>query len=319
MPKQKSNFDRFFELISPQIKDIGEVPLIKEALIYQLLADKFNVFVCGDPGAGGKSSFREVLEKVSPSFQYFSFVGHSTKIGLSQVVRRLREGLLQVDEIGRCSPRDVSILFDVLQFQRLKLDKYQKHKSYTTPVNIYATSNPTGKNNKWESYGNPDLMREQIPISSTLHRRFHTSIFTKDYTSKEFNEVNRHKVKKMKKFERDGNSREHNQNPIIKEEDAKWMKNKILELRKIKPKVNVPDNVFQWLEKLKYFDDEVVMPITPEIIEGVIEVSKANCRLREGKKVSSKDWKKTLLFFHKSFKTGGLDNELIQEKLGLNI
>lgn len=302
---KKSNYQKFYDYISPHIKDVGQVPLIKECLIYQLLADKFNVFVCGDPGASAKSSYKQILDKVAPSFEYFSYSGHQTKVGLSQVIRRLREGLLHIDEVGKASGKDVDILRDVMQFQTLKVDKYQKHKNYDAKINVYATCNPKGNNDRWDEYGHVEVMKDQVPISSSIYRRFHVSIFTRDYDSEEFNEVNRHKV-------------EHDSSKI-NAENFNWMQDKILELRKLEPKLSVPQKVYEWLQKLKYFDEEIVMPISPEIIEGVVEVAKANTRLREGKKVNEEDWARTLKFFHKCFKTGGLNNRLIEQKLGIKI
>lgn len=297
-------FKDFFDLISPQIKNVGQVPLIKEALVYQSVADKFNCFVCGSPGASAKTSYKYNLSKVLPSFQYFSYSGHQTKIGLSEVIRRLREGVLFIDELDKGSGNDVSILRDVMQFQTLKMDKYKQHKEFDAKVNVFVTCNPKGNNDRWRAYGDPSMMKEQIPLSNSMYRRFHISIFSRDYNHEEFDKVNKHKVKYKGK------------NGIDKEK-AEWMRDKILDLRQLNPEINVPESVYQWLKKLKYFEGQIVSVISNELIEGVLEVARANARLRESDKIEMCDWKRTLRFFHKCFETGGLNNKLIQKKLGI--
>lgn len=307
----KNYFDTFYDLMSAYIKDVGQVPLVKEAIIYQLLADKIHIFVCGDPGAGAKSSFRYILQKMAPAFKYYSYSGHSTKVGMSQKIQRLRKGILHVDEIGMAGGNDVNILRDVMQNQKLAVDKHKKHESKEVPINVYATSNPKAQDDKWNSYGNPDEMREQIPISNSMYRRFHISIFTRDYNHDDFDTVNRYKVR--------------DDDRGISEEQADEIRDKILELRKYEPKfyekngddvqIMIPDVIFEWLKVCKEFDGEIVMPVTNELAEGVKEVAKARARLRESEEVTNEDWEATRKFFHKTFKTGGLNNRMIEDKL----
>ena len=58
------NKRRILKLIAPNVVDIAQVPIIKEAVLYQLFAPKLHILVIGDAGACAKTTFSESLEKL---------------------------------------------------------------------------------------------------------------------------------------------------------------------------------------------------------------------------------------------------------------
>lgn len=297
----KSDFKKFYDLVARHVLEVNfQVSAMKEAILYQLFADKLHCFVCGYPSSGAKSSFRSSLKKICPSFAYVLTGGWTTKIGIGENIKRVREGLIMLDEINKLSSGDVGIMYDILQFQVLKVDKCGMHHEYPAKVNILGLCNPK-PHGKWHAFGNVDVMREQLPVNQALMRRFHINIFLRDYTPEEFDKVNRFK--------------ENVHNPVISPEDTNWFQEQIIQKRAIQPKGRVPEKVYNFLKNLKIFKDDIITPVTPELFEGILQIAIARARIRGSDVISKSDWRKTLEFYVKCLRTSGLTNRLIEKKL----
>lgn len=297
---ESKEFKKFYNLVSPDILEVNEqVALLKEAVLYQIFSPHFNVFVCGHPGAGAKSSMRKSLTKICPSFDYVFLGGYATSKGMAQTIMGVREGLVMLDEINKATGSNRAMLMDVLQFQVLKVDKYGEHMFIKTPVNILALSNPK-PHGKWNSYGNIQLMRRQLPTDIAFLRRFHANIFLRDYKPKEFDQVNRFK--------------ESIHNPIISDTDTEWFQNEVVQKRMLEPRGGVPERVYNFLKNLKLFEDEIVTPISNELIDGVRNAAMARAIIRNSERIERKDWNGAMMFYRNCLKTSGLSNRLILQK-----
>ena len=296
-----SDFKNFYDLVAPQVYEANyQVSLLKEAILYQIFADKLHCLVIGHPSVGGKSFFRKSLELVCPSFDYAFVKGWTTKIGIGETALRVGEGLLMLDEVHKLSTSDMAILYDLLQFQVIKISKFGTNELLSAPVNVIGMGNPK-PHGYWNAYGNVQLMRKQLPVDMALLRRFHINIFLRDYSDNEFDSVNKFK--------------ETSHNPFVPKDDAIWFQNEVVERRQLSPIGKVPENIFNFLKNMKKFENDIVTPVTSELFDGIIQVATARARIEKSEQIKKSDWDKTLEFYVKCLRTSGLTNRLIEKKL----
>jgi len=295
-------YDKLYKLVAPHILDVNwQVKLLKETILYQLFADHFNVFVCAAPSIGAKSNFRITLEKITPPnfFNYIFIGGRTTKIGMMESIGRTREGLIMIDEIHRAGIQERMHLYDLLQFQVIKIDKFGEHLEQKAKVNIIGMCNPK-PNGLWNSYGNIPEMRRQIPADMAFLRRFHASMFLRDYTPKEFDKINRFKGSIKK--------------PYVTEDECEFFQDELMKRRMLEPEGEPPENVFNFLKNMKKFSGDIITPVTNELMDGIKEVAKARARLRNSDTIETQDWKHTLEFYITCLHTSGLTKSLIKRK-----
>ncbi|MCK4491949.1 MAG: hypothetical protein KAU03_04950 [Candidatus Altiarchaeales archaeon] len=293
-------------IISPHILDVGQVKLFKEAISYQIFADKLNILCMSSTSSGAKSSLRYSLIKLLDNFNYCT-AGRLTGIGMSEEAMIVGDGgILLIDEIERLPSDALTPLYDILQFQTLKISKHGMHETMPVPIKILATCNPRGNRSEWIAYGNTGSMRDQLPFPIPFLRRFHIPIFLRSYTSEEFDRINRFKAKFKK------------ENPEGVTYDKKAINefNKYIDdSRNMEYKKDVPDRVFRFLKNIKMFEDYILTPITPELLEGIVETAKARARIEMSEEITKSMWDDVMRFLINCLSTGGLSMRLIERRI----
>ena len=265
----------FSEQVVPSTHSVGLVYLIKEVIIYSILADRLNTLIVSPPSVGAKSTLARWLSEVAPDrFFLISGTGSITMAGVRDSIISVgnKKGLLFFDEIHRAPSQVKQLLFDLLQFHRVHIrKKLPTGHTYARDIpincNVIATLNPTNNPERpdyWIRYGDVSMMRNQISLDMSLLRRFHILLAIPDYTDKEFYRIISTTDKGENKLE------------IAKEK----IQQLINIVKDIEPKLNdIPDFVKTYLATLKQYDEQLILPITPELKEGIVELAKAIARI----------------------------------------
>ncbi len=298
-----NNINTLKTIIAPHILDVGAVPLIKEALIYQLFADRLNFFCIGSAGSGAKSSYRYSIMKLIPdNFDFVTPTG-LTNVGLREVAMSFPDwGILSVDEMDKLAGDDIKCLLDIMQFQTVKITKHDHNEEYRAPISIFAIANPKGNNNEWRNWGNPQSMKEQMPFGASMLRRFHFTLFTRSYTEDEFDKINR--------FIANNKINDVNYSDGFKEQMTEY----IVNARSIEIDLNrqkVPERIFQFLKNVKRIEHHLISPITPELCRGVVQIALSKARIRLSNEIEDEDWSSTMEFLLKCLHTAGLHPRLL--------
>ena len=308
--KLNGKIEQLKQIIAPHILDVGVVPLIKEALVYQLFADRMSFLVIGSVSSGSKSSYTDSLSMLVPdNFDYVSSE-KLTNAGLIYLARMHNDWLLIcVDEFDKIPREDKNSLLSIGQKQRLKIVKHKVNKIIKAPFNIFAVGNPKGNNNEWIQFGNVEQMREQMPDMLPMLRRFHFNIFAPPYTASEFRRINEFKINR---FNREIS---YPEDFIIK------FNSYIEEARQIKINItedDLPKRFLDFLDSARKYQSHIVPPITNELTDGIVNTAIARARIRHDNKVSEEDWSAVMIFLTKCLATGGLTPHLVR-KLRKNI
>ena len=152
----------------------------------------------------------------------------------------------------------------------------------------------------WIEYGNINLMRQQLPFSVPLLRRFHINLFTRAYTEDEFDKINRF-------ITRNGANK-----PLYDRELLNDFSKYLDEARDIEIQINkIPEKVFSFLKNVKRMERNLITPITPELAKGVLEIAKANARIRLDSEITEDDWSHVVGFLIRTLEGGGLTHRLV--------
>ena len=294
-------FNGFSESIP--IKTTKSIKIIKETIVYLLVCDRLNVFIVAPPSVGAKSSMARFFTEVMPDrFFLISGTASITKAGVRDKIIEVgkRKGLVFFDEIHR-APSDVKkLLYDLLQFHRVQVIKKLGFRTVTDDAlvycNVLATANPLG--DYWASYGDVDKMKEQMPLDSSILRRFHIVIAADDYDISEYKEICA---------------------DVGNEYDVKDLENKIETFINASKEIDVivekiPDFVIDYLTRLKERSYYTLFPVTPELKVAIVELAKGTARLstllnpkkyekyvKEGIKVTEDHFRFAINFFSKTF------------------
>jgi len=264
----------FAEQVVPTAS-VGLVYLIKEVVVYSILADKINTLIVSPPSVGAKSTLARWLSEVAPDrFLLISGTGSITMAGVRDSIISVgnKKGLLFFDEVHRAPSQVRQLLFDLLQFHKVHIrKKLPTGRTYARDIyvncNVIATLNPMNNPEKpdyWIRYGDVSLMRSQISLDMSLLRRFHILLAIPDYTDKEFYSIIATTNKEENKLE------------IAKEK----IQQLINIVKDIEPKLNdIPEFVKIYLATLKHYDEQLILPVTPELKEGIVELAKAIARI----------------------------------------
>jgi hypothetical protein len=303
------NKQELLKLIGPNIIDVSQVPIIKEAILYQLFADKLHIFVLGDAGACAKSSYAPSIRALCPRFAHIQASSNPSGPGVRDAMLKLRTGwgTAVFDEVPRMPAKSKGMLFEILQMQSVTINLAESHggsQTFQLNANIYATANPKGE--KWRSYGDIQSMKVQMPLPIPLLRRFHIPICTRDYTPEEFHDIQIKYYQIEEKFEDYLN--EH----LDEYEDAQ---ERITQARKIKVNItHLPDFADTFLTRLKKFENDLVFPVSGEVFETFKNLVRSRTRWDLCDTPSDKHWQEAINFYTSIIQTWGLTKEMIVRK-----
>lgn len=291
--------------IAPTIIDVAQIPLLKEACVYQLLAPKLHILVIGDPAAGAKTSIADSLRMIyGDGFAFFT--NKATGPGLRDKMLSLKKHDFSVaifDEFPNASKELKDMMLDILQRQTITInlsDKYGGSSEHRIPSNIYATANPIGS--KWKVYGDIDLMKRQLPLNVAELRRFHLYICTRNYDMHEYRDVKDGFFSKDKETDFNQFYKDHMQ-------EYEDLKEEIMDMRDIKVSVELNETASKFLDNLKKFENDLVFPITVEVFAGFKNLTTAICRLDKADEAKDKHLNAAVDFSIKAMLTNGLLDE----------
>ncbi|MHA1169527.1 MAG: hypothetical protein ACTSRU_17005 [Candidatus Hodarchaeales archaeon] len=300
--------EKIMKLIAPNIVKVGQVDIIKEACFYQLFADKLHILVLGDAGASAKSTFADSLAELYPGYSFFDSRGNISVPGVRDSLlenKRHSYTMAFFDEFPRMKADIMGIMFTLMQKQKLISNIAARSnptggKGVYIPVNVFATANPVG--DMWTAYGDVASMRAQLPLGSAILRRFHLPICTGKYGYEGFGKLAKEyfKTDEFINFFQDH------------EDDYEDAKELIEDCRKIRVKVTLPSMGYDFIMKMKKFENELVFPISGELLAELKHMVIARARMDGVSETTDKHWFDVMNTYGKVIATHGLTDKLIR-------
>lgn len=273
--EEVQNQVRICELLAPQI--IGN-SFIKRVLELQMFTspnqrEKFHILIVGDPGAG-KTALANEVHQIMPISTYCST--RTTEIGLSDALIGADGGMVVTDEIDKINKKVFLPLLDVMERQEVSIIKHGYIMNIPTRVNILSLANPTSYNFRLMR-GMPLLNQLKIPMP--ILSRFHLVIPMYELSYDKFEDAAvSHKMDISE----------------LKEKRIRYLRNKIVDLKKSNPAVEIPEAICReygkYIGNLKEFSRLKDM-ITLRGNEGFSACLKAKARMEGRNKVNMEDFK----------------------------
>ena len=281
--------DEILGLIAPNIIGLDKV---KRAGLYQLFArEKVHILLLGDPATGKTDVLRSVSE-LAPVSSYGLGSG-SSKAGLTVVKqgKELIKGLLPmadqgiacIDELNLLRNTDRAGLLNAMEKGFVTYDKGDTHVRMDARINVFATANPEGDRFVGKSMS---ILKRQLPFDSALLSRFHLVFLIRKPDTQEFLKITDKIIKGEKTSVNNGNKR------FVSEYVAYALKKEV-EFDK-----NLSELIQGFVEDVKKEEDKFLVDISPRIVIGIMNMSKAAARMRLKSKVEREDVIKALKVFN---------------------
>ncbi|MBU0756858.1 MAG: hypothetical protein KKF44_02230 [Nanoarchaeota archaeon] len=270
-------------LIAPNIFGLGDV---KEAIALQLFStEPIHILLIGDPGTG-KTVFLRAAAQLHPISSFglgsgtsgaglgVTMKGKETTLGL---LPRADGGLCAIDELNLMKREDYAYLYSAMEKGFISYDKANKSMKIKTNVRVLATANPKGDKFVGKMV---ETLKKQLPFESALLSRFHIVFLVRKPGVEGF----LHITKKILKDEKDA--------PL--KEDIEFIRDYISFAEEINvtfPK-KLESAVVDFIEKIKKYEDEFIIEVTPRIVIGIMRLCKANARMHLRKEVTEADFVK---------------------------
>ncbi len=257
---------------------------IKKVLTLLLFAkkDPFNVLLLGDPGTG-KTAFLHNIEKLYPKTALGLGSGTTgAGLGITMDGNEIRNGLLPmadngiclIDELNLMKKEDYGALYSAMEKGFVSYDKKGKHIKLDARVRLVATANPIGGKFRGNTF---DAIARQLPFEPALLSRFTVIFLLRKPGKNEFVRIAEQIVKDEKK--------------TINENDIEFLREYIKTAEEINvkfPKV-FEKEVSSFASKLKDNEDRFFFDVSPRIIHGLINISKAYARMELRDTVTEND------------------------------
>ncbi len=275
-PKEEMHeipYKELLTLFAPEVLDVGDVPLIKEVLLHLLFADRLNVLVASGPSIGAKTTLRNALERYASSF-YSHHCGSSLdQVDFAETLAAMSEGVLSLEGLDSMTAEEKMMLYDILSSQNVKMRLPSEVREYSSKINIYAqvslpdvsAAKKTGRRS----------VKASLPVDEEFLEYCHCIVFARPYSAAEFEELTRFVVGV--------------ESPD--EEGVKRLRSYLQKARSIQLEHDgPPEEVYDFLKQVYKQREKVAVPVTPEIVKGVIELSKARSRMRLSPRVTREDF-----------------------------
>jgi replicative DNA helicase Mcm len=272
---------------------------VKNAITLQMFAnERIHVLLLGDPGTG-KTEFLQSVEMLHPRTT-FGLGSGTSGVGLAVTVKgkEIKPGLLPnankgiccIDELNLMKREDYASLYSAMEKGFITYDKGGSHNRFDADVRILATANPIG--DKFRG-GTKDAIVRQLPFEPALLSRF-TLIFL----------IRRPDLRTFTKIAEDIVDKRHMRlNPA----DVEFIREYILFAEKIE--VEFPrafkNLVVDFSSSVKEREDSLFFEVSPRLIHGLINLSKASARLNLRKVVEPRDIQKA-----RELLVGSLENKI---------
>jgi hypothetical protein len=262
-------YPELLSLLAPEVLDIGDVPLIKEALLHLLFADRLNVLIVAAPSVGAKTLLRNALERYAPAL-YNHYCGSSDRhVDFAEALSGVGEGVLTLAGLDSMTGDEKVVLYDILSSQKVNIRPQGDTYEYDAKITIYAQAAPAA------STGRGKHSKLTLPVDEKFLEYCHCIIIAKPYSAAEFDNLTRF-IPTAKK---------------PGEEAVKKLRNYLQRARSIQPTHDgPPEEVYEFLKAVYRQRDKLPIPITAELENGIIELSKAHSRIRLSSRVTRDDF-----------------------------
>jgi DNA replicative helicase MCM subunit Mcm2 (Cdc46/Mcm family) len=270
--------------IAPKIYGLDKV---KEAISIVLFAklQPFHILLLGDPGTG-KTGFLQSADKIYPKSS-FGLGSGTSGAGLSVTMsgKKVEKGLLPladegiccIDELNLMKKEDYASLYSAMEKGFVSYDKGGKHEKFDARVRLLATANPDGGKFRGD---NLNSIKRQLPFEPALLSRFTLTFLVRKPSKDEFVKIAADIVKKDK-------SKDQESDLNFIKEYIRFTENIIVTFPKSFQKI-----VSDFAAKLKDNEDKLFFDISPRIIHGLMNLSKAFARMNLRDTVIEKDIQK---------------------------
>lgn len=278
--KFAKNSNLITKFIAPNI--IG-METVKEAVTLQLFSkEKIHILLLGDP-ATGKTDILRSVQNLAP-VSSFGLGSGTTGVGLSISVlgKEVSKGLLPmadngiccIDELNLMKQEDQASLYNAMEKGFVTYDKGSTHVKFDARIRLLATANP--RDGKFKQKLSD--IKKQLPFEPALLSRFHLVFIIKKPTEEEFLEITRNIIIKDKgKFN--------------KQKDIAFIKEYIdyAEEKEVEFDNTLEPIITNFIKEQKRKEENFIFEISPRLIIGIMNMSKARARMQLKKRVEKDD------------------------------
>jgi len=279
--------EQFLQVIAPKLVGFED---IKNAVLLQLFAkERFHVLLLGDPGTGKTEILHSVYD-ASP-IASFGLGSGTTGAGLTVTIgREITPGLLPsanngiccLDELNLLKKEDLGSLYNAMEKGFVTYDKGNTHRRFEANVRVLATANPRG--DKFDE----KKVKKQIPFDPALLSRFHLVFFVKKPTTEKFMDITKSIIRR--------------ENKPLKKDDVLFVKDyvKFADQIEVLFDKNLEQTITVFIKKIKDDEKKFLLPLTPRIVVGIINMAKAHARMHLRNQVLKEDLQVVLDIFKNS-------------------
>jgi replicative DNA helicase Mcm len=256
---------------------------IREAITLQMFSkENVHVLLLGDPGTG-KTVFLQSVEKLHP-VTAFGLGSGTSSVGLGMTIKgkTVKPGLLPqanggiclIDELNLMKKEDYASLYSAMEKGFITYDKGGTHQKFEANVRLLATANPIG--DKFRGTTRDAIIR-QLPFEPALLSRFTLVFLLRKPDLKTFMSIAGDIVDKAK--------------TQIAQGDVDFIR-KYIEFA-LKIEVDFPKRfkelVVEFSKQIMQAEDRLFFEVSPRLIHGLINLSKAYARMRLANQVTEED------------------------------
>ncbi|MFT4249980.1 MAG: AAA family ATPase [Candidatus Woesearchaeota archaeon] len=285
----KNAYEEITQLIAPNILGLEA---IKKAAALQLFSqERIHILLLGDPGTGKTEILSSSKELASISSMGLGSGTTNAGLAVTYAKGEVHKGLLVqahkgiccIDELNLLKKEDQASLYNAMEKGFITYDKAGRSERFEADVRVLATANPKGDCFTGEKISE---LKKQLPFESALISRFHLLFIIRKPDKEAFLEITRKIVKNEKK--------------TTKNKDFAQAYIKHAQKQSVKFPKHLEILVSEAAKKIKEAEEELLIEVSPRIINGIIGLSKASARMHLRETVKPEDVRNALELYAES-------------------